>query len=130
MLGFEDADVSVSLFEKYGGFAKVSKIVMAFYDSLLDSDLLAEYFEGSDMRRLIDHQTKFIASLMGGPASYTNEALHQIHAHLDISPEAFEEMALTLEQTLEDFDFDPDDIAHIINEIRRREPFVVRHARS
>lgn len=38
------ADVSVSLFEKYGGFAQVSKIVMAIYESPLDSDRLADYF--------------------------------------------------------------------------------------
>ena len=122
--------MNVSLFEKYGGFAQVSKIVMAFYDSMLDSDVLAEYFEGSDMRRLIDHQTKFIASIMGGPASYTDDALKQIHAHLDISPEAFDEKALIIEQTHEDFDFDPDDTAQVIGEIRRRGPLVIRPSRN
>lgn len=32
--------MSGSLYEKYGGFAVVNRIVMAFYDALLDSDEL------------------------------------------------------------------------------------------
>ena len=56
-----------SLFDKYGGFASVSKVVMTFYTKVLDSDVIGDYFDGIDMRRLIDHQTKFIATIMGGP---------------------------------------------------------------
>jgi hemoglobin len=40
-----------------GGFAKVRLLVSEFYDRVLDSDTLAPYFDGIDMRRLIDHQT-------------------------------------------------------------------------
>lgn len=61
--------MSQSMFERYGGFAKLSK-VMAFYDRVLDSDVIGDFFEGVDMRRLIDHQTKFISQVMGGPAAY------------------------------------------------------------
>lgn len=59
-----------SLFEKYGGFAQISKVVMVFYDKVLDPDLVGPFFDNIDMRRQIDHQTQFIASVMGGPASY------------------------------------------------------------
>ena len=113
---------------KYGGFASVSKIVMLFYDKALDSDILGPYFENVDMRRLIDHQTKFIASLLGGPASYTNEALRTVHAHLDISDQAMSEMTMLLEETLEDFDVEAADIAAIIDEIKARAPFVMAGA--
>jgi len=58
--------VSQTLFDKYGGFATVSRIVSAFYDEVLESEQLRPYFRGLDMRRLVDHQTKFIAALMGG----------------------------------------------------------------
>jgi len=44
-----------SLFELYGGFASVSKIVMAFYDKILDSDIAGPYFDDVDMKALIDH---------------------------------------------------------------------------
>jgi len=39
-----------SLFEHYGGFSVVRRIVSDLYDSILDSDQLAGYFEESDMR--------------------------------------------------------------------------------
>ena len=34
-----------TMFERYGGFATVSKIVSAFYDKVLDSSILAPYFD-------------------------------------------------------------------------------------
>lgn len=54
-----------TMFERYGGFANVSKIVMSFYDKVLDSDVIGDYFEDVDMWALIDHQTKFIAPPAG-----------------------------------------------------------------
>lgn len=117
--------MAASLFEKYGGFASVSKMVMHFYDKALDSDILGPYFENVDMKRQIDHQTKFIAYLMGGPASYTNEALRTVHAHLEIGDEAMTEMTALLEETLEDFDLAKADIATIITEVKARAPFVM-----
>jgi hypothetical protein len=66
------------MFERYGGFAKISKIVSDFYGRVLDSPIMGPYFEESDMKRLIDHQTKFIASIMGGPASHPQEWLGRI----------------------------------------------------
>jgi len=53
---------------------------MSFYDKILDSPVTSPYFSGIDMKRLIDHQTKFFAALMGGPASYTNDHLERVHA--------------------------------------------------
>ena len=114
-----------SMFERYGGFASVSKVVSAFYDKMLDSPIVAPYFENSDMKRLLDHQTKFIASIMGGPASYTNEELERLHAHLDIDERAFNEMASLLSEALEDFDFDDRDIAIVADEIRSRSRYII-----
>ena len=57
-----------TMFERYGGFGNVSKIVMAFYDKVLDSDIAGPYFENSDVRSLIDHQTKFIPRSWAGPS--------------------------------------------------------------
>jgi hemoglobin len=106
-----------SIFERYGGFAKISRVVSSFYDRVLDSPNLAPYFAGIDMRRQIDHQTKFIASLMGGPASFTPEHLARVHARLHIDDEAFDELILLLRETLEDFDFDESDIATVYGEV-------------
>ena len=117
--------MATSLFEKYGGFASVSKIVSGFYDKVLDSDDIGPYFDNIDMRQQIDHQTKFVASLMGGPASYSDGELTRIHTNLDISNGAFNEMAMLLEETLEDFDFEPNDISAVMNEIQSRRHCIV-----
>jgi hemoglobin len=114
-----------SLFEKLGGFAKVSRIVSAFYDKVLDSEILAPYFQNADMRQLIDHQTKFIAQVMGGPASYSNQELQRVHQHLDVSDEAFAEMAMLMRETLEDFDLEDEDVETICDEIVSRKPYIV-----
>lgn len=42
--------MSRSLFDKYGGFASVSKVVSAFYDKAVDSDIIGPYFDDIDMR--------------------------------------------------------------------------------
>ena len=113
------------MFERYGGFASVSRIVSAFYDRVFESPVLAGYFENIDMRRLIDHQTKFISSLMGGPASYSNAQLERVHANLGISEEAFMEAVALLRETFEDFEFDESDIAAIQRDIMSRKNFIV-----
>lgn len=114
-----------TIFERYGGFAKVSRIVSSFYDSAVDSPLLCPYFEGIDMARLIDHQAKFISSLMGGPASYTDEEIERVHAHLNVTEEAFKEATGLLEETLEDFGMNDDDIADVMRAINSRKRFIV-----
>ncbi len=114
-----------TIYERYGGFAAVRKVVSSFYDRALDSPVIGHRFESIDMGRLIDHQSRFIASVMGGPASYTDEHLHRIHARLEISHAEFTEMATLLADTLEDAGFTDVDVAAVISEIRRRESSVV-----
>jgi truncated hemoglobin YjbI len=81
-----------SIFDRYGGFAHVSRVVTAFYDKILSSPVTSPYFLNTDMRRIIDHQTRFIATVMGGPASYTNEHLERVHARIGVTEQAFLEM--------------------------------------
>lgn len=114
-----------SLFEKYGGFASVSRVVMDFYDKVDESSLVSPYFANTDMRRLIDHQTKFMAYLMGGPASYSNDHLERIHDRLGITEEAFSEIITLLEETLEDFDFQEEDIQVISDAMSSRKKYIV-----
>ena len=117
-----------TLFDNYGGFASVSEIVSAFYDKVLDSDQLSRFFMNVNMRRLIDHQTKFIASIMGGPASFTDDALYRAHANLGITREDFEEAVELLVETLEDFDMADADIEHLRGVVMRAEKLIVAPA--
>jgi hemoglobin len=115
-----------TIFERYGGFASISRVVMSFYDKMTSSPITKKYFENTNMKRLIDHQTKFIASMMGGPASYTNEHLERVHARLGITEDAFLETVDLLVETLEDFDFEDSDIRQVEGEMMRRKNHVVK----
>ena len=122
--------MSSSLFQKYGGFAAISRVVLAFYDKVLDSDQIGGFFEDIDMKRLVDHQTKFISMLLGGPATYSDERLGQLHRHLSISDEDFNEVGRLLTETLHEFGFDPTDRDAIMREIEARRVHVVTQAQS
>ena len=114
-----------STFERYGGFATVSKVVLAFYEKVMESDVLADFFESVDMRRLVDHQTQFVSQLMGGPVAYTDDMLRQLHARLRIHDVAFDEMIELFTETLEDFELDDDDVDAIVGELSVRRPLIV-----
>jgi len=126
----ENAPMKRTIFERYGGFGKVSRLVSSFYDRVLDSPVTARYFAHTDMRRLIDHQTKFIAYLMGGPASFTNDHLERVHAHLGITDEAFNTILNLLVETLEDFEYDDEDIRTIEDEFSNRKHLIVSRVHS
>jgi len=119
--------MAISMFQRLGGFAQVRKIVSELYDRIFDSDL-EHHFVGVDVRRLIDHQTKFIASVMGGPASFSDEHLQRAHKHLGITAREFGLLAELLRETLEDFDLSPVDIEFILREVALRQGAVVTPA--
>jgi hemoglobin len=114
-----------SIFERNGGFARISRIVMSFYEKMTTSPLTKKYFEKVDMKRLIDHQTKFVSSMMGGPASFTDEHLERVHANLGITTAAFDESVDLFEETLEDHDFADDDIGEVKREVLRHRKIIV-----
>ena len=117
-----------SMFQRYGGFAVVRRIVSAFYDRVLDSPILEPYFAGVAMDRLIDHQTKFIATLMGGPASFTDDALRRAHAHLGIGDLEMTTMADLLRDTLVDHAVASSDADQVHAAIMRYAPIIcTRH---
>jgi hemoglobin len=61
-----------TLYDKYGGFASVNKLVQAFYGKISESENLAPYFEGVDTQKLMDHQTKFFLVFWAGRLNTQN----------------------------------------------------------
>ena len=114
-----------SIYEKYGGFASINKVVMSLYDVLLDSDELGPYFDDVDMPKLIDHQTKFIAYLLGGPASFTDDHLKRAHTRLNISDDHFNEMKLMLAGVLSDAGFESEDVDLVMAAVENHRTNVV-----
>ncbi len=114
-----------TMFDRVGGFAVVSRIVMDFYDRILDSEKAGNFFDGIEISKMVDHQTKFISSLMGGPSAHSNEQLRRSHAKLDIDDESFDEMVEILCGTLKDYNLGADDIAFIRFELESRRSLIV-----
>ncbi len=95
-----------SVYEKYGGFSQIGRIVVDFY-------------------ALVDHQTKFLAMLLGGPASYTDEQIRALHRHLTIEPAHFDTLKPILGETLSDHGVAGDDVARVVGEFESRRGLVV-----
>ncbi len=106
--------MSETLYDKYGGFATVSKLVHVFYEKVLDSDDLAPFFKDVEMKKLMAHQTKFLAHVLGGPDEYTGRQLRAVHKGLEITKPLFDEVAELLAETLEEGGVSDDDVKTII----------------
>jgi len=117
-----------SIFERCGGFASVRKVISGFYDKVLESPRLSHHFSGVDMRTLIDHQTKFVTSIMGGPASFPDAQIQRAHARLGISRAEFLELVALMVATLDEHGLPAADIEQVRQELYRREPLVVTRA--
>ena len=114
-----------TIFERNGGFATVRKVVSTFYDYVLDDEVMSPYFTDIDMRRQIDHQSKFISAVMGGPVSFSDDHLKRVHARLGIDHDAFLVMADLLKEAMEDHDMPAADVKAVMHEIVIREHLVV-----
>jgi hemoglobin len=113
------------MFDRYGGLTFVSRLVLNFYDRVLASARLTPFFAETDMQRLVEHQAKFISSVMGGPASYTAATLRDTHAHLGIDDAAFDEMIGLFRSTLRDFGIAAADVEAIIAALDAHRPHIV-----
>ena len=115
-----------SIYDQLGGFTFVRKLITAFYDKVLDDSNLSELFKHSNMERIIDHQTKFFAMLLGGPASFTDEEIEQSHQRLNINDHQFDLTKDCLLETLEDFELEDALIETISSLFESKRPLIVK----
>ncbi len=118
-----------SLYEKYGGFATVNKLVHVFYDEIKETESLAHYFKNSDMSKLIKHQTDFLCAVLGGPQNYSGRNMREAHSKLEITDEAFGEIARILTETLEEGGVEAEDVETILSVVGSlRDDIVIKAA--
>jgi hemoglobin len=117
--------MSRSLYDAVGGFAVISKIVLSFYGRVLESEAISGYFADVDMKRLIDHQTKFICSLLGGPASFSDEQIRHAHRSVQITDDAFNEITRLFTDSLREASLKPSDIDLIVGAFESKRPLIV-----
>ena len=106
--------MSETLFKKYGGFDTINTLVQTFYGKVLQSDNLTPFFKDIDMDKLMDHQTRFISQVLGGPVHFKEDVLFKAHQHLNIKEEDFLEVAEYLKETLEEAGVEDGDISIIM----------------
>ena len=109
--------MAASIFEQIGGFKTVRKVVSDFYDRILEDDELNPHFAKTNMADLMDHQTKFFATLLGGPASYSKEQMRAIHKTMGITEHEFELVCEHAVETLEDHELEQNGIDHARTEL-------------
>lgn len=114
-----------TLYERCGGFSVVSRIVLDLYDRLLDDDDVGPFFDNVEMARIVDHQTKFVSSLMGGPASYNDDQIRKMHDHLAINALHFDKLKTILAATLRDHGLSKEDVATVVGAFESRRNLVV-----
>ncbi len=115
-------------FEKYGGFSTVSRIVMDFYERVLDNDDVGHHFDDIDMGRLMDHQTKFISSILGGPGTISDERLRVVHQQIQITDAEFDEVATLLADALRHHGMEEKDISAVVAAVEQKRSLIVRKA--
>jgi hemoglobin len=107
-------DVSMTLYDRYGGYETFSRIVESFYRAVLRESSLQPYFTGVDMQRLMTHQTQFLAVALGGPVTYDGRSLADAHRRLRIQEADFNLVAELLVEALEDGGMAADDIETVV----------------
>jgi hemoglobin len=116
----------ISMLERYGGVKFVMRFTLQFYDKVLASRRLAPFFANTNMQELVEHQAKFISAVMGGPTSHSNAALRDLHSHLAIDDQAFDEMILLFRSTLEESRLADGDVETIMADLNARRAYIVR----
>jgi hemoglobin len=113
-----------TLYQRYG-IALVTRVVTRFYAEVLDSPRLRHYFDGVHMQTLVEHQSVFMATAMGGPHAYTTAELRDVHHRLAISHDDFTEMIRLLRSTLERFGIEPADAATVVERYEQTRASIV-----
>lgn len=115
-----------SLFDKYGGFETIAKLVYEFYRKVLKDIELKPYFKNSNMDQLMEHQAKFLSHILGGPDEYAGRELKEAHKTLNITDEHFELVAEYLEETLDEGGVEDDDVKTIMGIVASVKNLIVR----
>jgi truncated hemoglobin YjbI len=101
----------MTLYDRFGGLQTIQVVTEAFYRKVLQDELLAPFFTGTDMNRQTGMLAQFLASAFGGPMVYSGRDLRTAHAGMPLTDEHFDRVIGHLASTLTDFGVGGDDIA-------------------
>jgi hemoglobin len=122
-----------SLYQRIGHAGGLLWLVNTLYLRVLADPLLMAYFkhlDDQDRQWLRWHMLTLLAVVTGGPSKYRGRDLHEAHAELHITAEAFDRVAWHLQATLQELEVRQQDQQAILAEVRARRDAVVTFEKS
>jgi hemoglobin len=116
----------MSLYQKYGGNAAISRLVADFYREVLARPHLKAYFAGVPLPRLIQHQVRFLSHVLGQtPSAYNGRTMAAAHGRLQISAQDFAEVGQILSDTLAKAGMEAEDLRAVMADVASLQSAIV-----
>jgi hemoglobin len=125
------SDVSAgetTLYERIGGKPVIEDAVGRFYDRVFADPHLAPYFRGVTLSKLRAMQVELFTAALDGPATYSEQALHDAHAGHGIGDRQVSQFLEHLLATLLEIGLEPDDADQVVHRIAMLAPEVTGEA--
>jgi hemoglobin len=122
-----------SLYERIGCAGGLLWLVNTLYLRVLADPLLMSYFkhlDDHDRQWLRWHMLTLLAVVAGGPSRYAGRDLHDAHAELQITEEAFDRVVGHLLATLQELEVQQEDQQAILAAVQARRDAVVTFEKS
>ena len=117
-----------SLYQRIRHAGGLRRLVDKLYPRVLADPSLLFYFKHLDdehLKGLRWHMLTLLAVVTGGPSKYQGRDLHDAHAHLHITGDAFDRVLWHLEATLRELEVDRNDQQAIVAAVQARRGEVV-----
>jgi hemoglobin len=122
-----------SLYQRIQYAGGLRRLVNTLYPRLLADPLLVTYFKHLDdqhLQKLRWHMLTLLAVVTGGPSKYQGRDLHEAHAHLHITGEAFDRVLWHLQRTLQELKVQREGQQAILAAVQARRDEVVTFEES
>jgi hemoglobin len=122
-----------SLYQRIGHAGGLLWLVNTLYLRVLADPLLMSYFkhlDDQDRQWLRWHMLTLLAVVTGGPSKYEGRDLHQAHAELHITEDAFDRVVWHLQATLQELEVQEEDQQAILAAVQARRDAVVTFEKS
>jgi hemoglobin len=117
-----------TLYQRIRHAGGLRRLVDKLYPRVLADPSLLFYFKHLDeegIKGLRWHMLTLLAVVTGGPSKYQGRDLHDAHAHLHITGEAFDRVVWHLQATLRELGVNQNDQRAILDAVRARRGEVV-----
>ena len=122
-----------SLYQRIGCAGGLLWLVNTLYLRVLADPLLMSYFkhlDDQDRQWLRWHMLTLLAVVTGGPSKYQGRDLHEAHAELHITEEAFDRLLWLMQATLQELEIQQEDQQAILAAVQARRDAVVTFEKS